>query len=215
MSLGFAVPSGGGVPLVRALVLVLALPLILSLSGCLGGDSSSDLELVEYRVEVDTEGPATVYLPVLTEVPSGNVSDLVKELKLQSGSRNASLEVVETGRGKALKVETDGDVKFEVTRGSSYFDTHPHLERGVTMGERDAPIYLNFTMTQNGSTSGRSWSENRSEGLHWYYLESEEPVRIHLNAEVLNRYGEEYWRFNRELEPGWQSASMGRTVGVH
>lgn len=100
------------------LLLVLAMLLV---AGCLSQGK------VTYTVQVSAGNHTTVYIPAPVDADTGDVADLVSELRVVEKEGGAEVEygVVETRYGEALRIDTGGNVTLRAKVDGSYFDQHP------------------------------------------------------------------------------------------
>lgn len=190
------------------MVFVLGMVLVAGCSSPAGGAS--------YALEVHTDGRTAVYIPAPVDDDTGDVADLVSELRVVEKEGGAEVEygVVETRYGEAIRIDTGGNVTLRAEVNGSYFDQHPVQSQGGGF-----PHFFNLTMR----------SDERGEFLYYHAFQNASgedgsvdgaEVRIRLGA-VSSRGGETWSTKNEsgissevELRDGWQTIRMGHSFSV-
>lgn len=130
------------------LILFILLIIIIS-SGCL--KEPQPYGDIEYRVSIWTDENATLYLPLPLDLPNYTVSDLVSliEVSEKSGDTQVSYDVADTIYGKALRVNTTGNVILSAKAGYEYLETHPDVPVHPFIPEQEEPMFFDLSMQVN------------------------------------------------------------------
>lgn len=205
----------------KTLIIYLLLLLIgMSISGCISSESYSP---IKYIITIETNEQATMYLPVLLDLPDNTVADLVYLLKVdtkESPKIKVSYDVVDTIYGKALRIATTGNVSLMADSSFKYYDSHPEMPLSPFKAEyENAPKFFNVSMKIN--------EKNAYTSFHWAYLETNNTnqvkVRIYNRANT-KMGGESYYSLSDgsdernhffTIKPGWQPIGFQRNVGYY
>ena len=201
--------------------LILFILLIISISsGCLNepkphGD-------IEYRISIWTDEAATLYLPLPLDLPNYTVSDLVSmiEVSEKSADTQVSYDVIDTVHGKALRVNTTGNVILSAKAGYEYLETHPDVPVHPFIPGQEEPMFFDLSMQVNQT--------DKLNYERWIYLGAPDNSDINLKVfqylDIGVDAGGEGWLSLREnspyygnltLKPGWQIIGFDHTIGYH
>ncbi|MCX9014812.1 MAG: hypothetical protein OIN89_08485 [Candidatus Methanoperedens sp.] len=185
-----------------------------NLSGCI--DSSDQYSPIKYTITIETNDWATIYLPVLLDLPNNTVADLVSYLKVdkkKSSDIKVIYDIIDTNHGKALRINTSGNVTLKAVAGNEYYKNH--LELPITPfipGKEEQPKFFNMSMKVNKSN------------IHWAYLETnaDNQVKVQILSGANIKYGGEYLDSISDgsddrlhfftMEHGWQTIGFRRSV---
>jgi len=187
------------------------------ISGC--SEKREPYYPIEYEIIVETNDKATVYLPILLDLPDNKVADLAKSLKVKkSKSPNVEItyDIIETIHGKALRINTTGNVTLKAVSSNNYYKTHPAIPlHPFIPGNENYAKFFNMSMNVNESS------------YHWAYLESNNnnnhsPIKVLIISAANTKIGGEYLvsepddtddrQFFFSLEPGWQKIVIRRST---
>lgn len=198
-------------------VLLVGVVLVMVVSGCLGGGQNQEPGFsTTYRVEVWSEGPVTVYLPVPYDSPERDTAGLVGRLEVGNKSYRDEVyfRMVNTTRGRALRVEKTGDVDHVVLKargGNEYFEKYPGDFGGSTA--ISGPTYFNFSMPVNHSDSS---------GYECYvYLEpasspGDARINIRIDTDAPGHFEKLVMRNGTVgLQLGWQKVQFDHIRGIY
>lgn len=202
-------------------LIVTLLIFVITFSGCLTSESYVS---IKYSVSIITEDNATVYVPILLDLPDKNTSDMVSlfKLKTEPGSKiNVSFKVVDTNFGASLRINTNGNVTLEAIAGGEYLRTHPKIPTHPFTHGDFSPMFFDFSMRIN-----TTYPENRApESYHWAYLEPNNQSEVKIKISQQTSYkGIESWDSLEDnstypgyftLKPGWQTINFDHVIGVH
>jgi len=184
------------------------------ISGC--SEKREPYYPIEYEIIVETNDQATVYLPILLDLPNNTIADLAKSLKVKkskSPNEEITYDIIETIHGKALRINTTGNVTLNAVSSNKYYKTHPAIPlHPFIPGNENNAKFFNMSMRINERNS------------YWAYLESENgnnvKVQITCGADV--NEGGEYWTSQPDgsdkrhyffsLKQGWQSIGIRRSI---
>lgn len=201
--------------------LIFLLIFVITFSDCLTSESYVS---IKYSVSIITEGNATVYVPVLLDLPEKNTSDMVSlfKLKTEPGSKiNVSFKVVDTNFGASLRIKTNGNVTLEAIAGGEYLKTHPEIPTHPFTHGDFSPMFFDFSMRIN-----TTYPENRApESYYWAYFEPNNQSEIKVKISQQTSYkGVESWDSLAgnstypgyfTLRHGWQTFRMEHGIGFY
>lgn len=201
-------------------LILLILFIGISISGCISSESYSP---IKYMITIETNEPTTLYLPVLLDLPDNTVADLVDYLKIEkkeSPDIEVSYDVIDTIHGKALRINTSGNVSLMADSGFKYYNSHSEMPLSPFKAEyENAPKFFNVSM--------KIYEINTYTSFHWAYLETNNTnqvkVRIYNRANT-KMGGESYYSLSDgsdernhfiTIKPGWQPIGFQRKVGYY
>jgi len=188
-------------------------------SGCL--NESKPYANIQYKVSIWTNEPATLYLPLPLDLPNYTVADLVLMIKAstESADTKMSYDVIDTIYGKALRVNTTGDVVLHAKTDYEYLKTHPKVPvHSFTPGQNE-PMFFDLSL-QVDQADKLNYSR-------WAYLgPNSSSINIKVFEWLVVSYdpGAEGWSSlednspydgNFTLKPGWQIIKFDHTIGYH
>ena len=195
------------------LISIFLLLIGMSISGCI---SSKPYSPIKYSITIETNNQTSVYLPVLLDLPENTVADLVDYLEVEikeSPDVKVFYDVIDTDHGKALRINTSGNVTLKAVSSSNYFKTHSEMPLSPFKAEYEGiPKFFNMSMETNESY------------LHWAYLETnaDNQVKVQILSGANIKYGGEYLDSISDgsddrlhffaMEPGWQVIGFRRAV---
>lgn len=165
-----------------------------------------------YEVAVDADGEATVYIPVAMDADTGEIADLVSEMKVvekEGSDTEVDYGVVSTRYGRALKIRTTGDVKLNATADEGYLEKHP-----AQTAAGGYPHFFNVSM--KADTRGY---RPQSSIPHYAKLETEDTseVSVFIDLHATNKQGTESWNTDLDtitLRPGWNKIKISWNPGI-
>ena len=199
--------------------LILFILLIISISsGCLNepkphGD-------IEYRISIWTDEATTLYLPLPLDLPNYTVSDLVSmiEVSEKSADTQVSYDVIDTVHGKALRINTTGNVILSAKAGYEYLESHPDVPVHPFIPGQNEPMFFDMSLWVNKT--------DKLNYERWTYLETTSNSSINIKVfEFLYvgvDFGVEDWSSlkndslyygNITLKLGWQIMRFDHTIG--
>lgn len=189
------------------------------ISGCI--EASEPYSPIKYSITIETNDQTTVYLPVLLDLPNNTVADLVDSLKVKMKEFpdvEVSYDVIDTIHGKALMINTSGNVTLKAVNNFKYYDDHPEMPISPFISEyEDEPKFFDFSMKKNET--------NPYVSFHYAYFESsnDHQIKVKIVYEASTKVGGEYCtslpdgtderHYFFTMEPGWQVIGFEREVG--
>lgn len=176
---------------------------------------------IEYKVAIETDGNATLYLPLPLDLPNGTVSDLVSTLEVseKSADTQVSYNVINTTYGKALCVVTTGNVVLSAHAGYEYFETHPDVPVHPFIPGQEEPMFFDLSLQKKPT--------NKLNYERWAYLgtDNNSSIDIKVFERIITSYkyfGTESWKSLEDnssyygyftLKPGWQIIEFDHGIG--
>ena len=192
----------------------------ISSSGCL--NESKPHANIQFKISIWTDEAATLYLPLPLDLPNYTVSDLVSliEVSDKPDDTEVSYDVIDTLHGKALRVNTTGNVVLSAKAGYEYLVTHPDVPVHPFIPGSDEPIYFDFSLQVN-QTDKLNFSR-------WAYLDAADNysanVKVFEWLTISTDPGAEGWKSlkdnspyygNFTIKPGWQIIKFDHGIGYH
>lgn len=185
-----------------------------SISGCI--EKREPYSPIEYEIVVETNDKATLYIPVLLDLPNNNVADLIDPLKVHKKEfrdTEVTFDIIDTIHGKALRINTSGNVTLKAVSSSNYYKTHPEIPMSLFISETETDLkFFNMSLKSNESSH------------YWAYLETtkDNNVKVQITAGANVNAGGEYWTSRPDgsderhyfftMEPGWQLVGIRRSI---
>ena len=175
---------------------------------------------IQYQVSIWTDGNTTVFLPLPLNLPNYSVSDLVSmiELSEKSPDTEVSYDVVDTIHGKALRINTTGNVVLLAKTDYSYLETHPELPVHPFIPGQNEPMFFDLSLQVNKT--------DKLNYERWAYLKINDNAHHYIKVDewlvVSTDMGAEGWLGliensshygNVTLEPGWQIINFRHRIG--
>ena len=201
------------------IIYLLLLLISSSISGCI--ETSEPYSPIKYSITIETNDQTTVYLPVLLDLPNNTVADLVDSLKVEmkeSPDIEVSYDIIDTIHGKALRINTSGNVSLKAVSSFKYYDSHPEMPITPFISKyEDEPKFFDISMKTNET--------NPYVSFHNAYLENSNnhQIKVKIVYEASTEVGGEYCtslpdgtderHYFFTMEPGWQVIGFEREVG--
>lgn len=204
----------------KLFVLLIIISVVSISSGCLG--NPKPYADIEYRISIWANDSATLYLPLPLDLPDYTVSDMVSSIKVSQKSvyTQVSYDVIYTNYGKALRINTTGNVVLQAKAGYEYLQTHPDVPVHPFIPGQNEPMFFDLSLHVNQT--------DKLNFERWAYLEksnySDGNIEIFEYLDVTTDPGTENWKTlgddllyygNFTLKPGWQMIKFRHTIGYH
>ncbi|MCK5641963.1 MAG: hypothetical protein KAJ19_14260 [Gammaproteobacteria bacterium] len=199
-------------------LLILLIIFSISSSGCL--NEPEPYANIQFKISIWTDENATLYLPLPLDLPNYTVSDLVSLIKVSDKPEDTEVSyyVIDTVHGKALRVNTTGNVILSAKAGYEYLESHPEMPiRPFTPGQEE-PMFFDLSLQVNQT--------DKLNYERWIYLAA--PDNSGINLKVFQYLyagvsaGAEGWKTlennspyygNFTLKPGWQIIRFDHGIG--
>ena len=200
------------------LLILLSFFIVIVTFGCVQKPYAS----IEYKISIWTDENATLYLPLPLDLPNYTVSDLVLLLKVseKSADTQASYDIIDTIYGKALRINTTGNVVLYAKANYDYLEAHPDVPVHPFIPGQNEPMFFDLSLQVNQT--------DKLDYKRWAYLEQKDNLTIDIKVfellDVTTDPGVEIWLSlkddspyygNFTLKPGWQIIKFDHTIGYH
>lgn len=156
------------------------------------------------------------------DLPNYTVSDLVSmiEISEKSADTQISYDIVDTIHGKALRINTTGNIVLHAKADYEYLETHPEVPvRPFTPGENEPMLFdLSLQVDQIDKLNYDRWA--------YLSTANNSSIDIKIYEWLVASYdpGSEGWASlednssydgNFSLQPGWQIVKFDHYIGYH
>lgn len=187
--------------------------------GCLAETQYGSLE---YSVSLETDKDTLLYIPLMLDLPTQTISDLINLIKVENNEQklNVSYNVIDAKYGKALSIRTSKSVTLKAK-----LPYKEYLKSNQPILIDPANTHFDLSMKKNSS-----YYEGRGiESYHLIYFEpsnsnTTQQVKVKLDQKITTSSGVEYWTTYEgnttnygysTLNHGWQFIRMESGVAVY